>query len=398
MYNEEMKKLGMNGSAIRELFEYGKIRKKEIGEDNVFDFSIGNPSVPAPSIVNESLIKILTEMDSVKLHGYSSAIGDYSVRCEIAEYLNKTYRCNEVPELIQLTVGAASCLVATFKALFNPGDELIVNAPFWPEYQTLFSNTQGKMVIVPTDDNFNLDLNKIKETINEKTKAIIINSPNNPTGVLYKEETIKELANILNEANKKYNKKIFLISDEAYRELLYTDDDYPFVTNFYDNSIVCYSFSKSISLPGERIGYVLVSNKCSIKSDIYNAIKGASRMLGNVCAPTLFQFLVPHCLGYTSDLAIYNKNRNMLYEMLTNIGYEVVYPDGAFYLFVKSLEKDAKAFSDNAKKYELLLVASDSFGCEGYVRISYCVKTDMIEKSKQAFVKLYNDYHGDKNE
>lgn len=393
MYNKNMQQLGQTGSAIRELFEYGKTRKAIVGDDNVFDFSIGNPSVPCPNVVTNTLVDLITKTDPVKLHGYTSASGDIEVKTKIVEYLNMTYHCNENPNLVYLTVGAAASLTITFNALLNPGDEVIVFAPFFPEYKVFIEKALGKIVIVePDEKTFYPNLEKLEQAINENTKAVLIDSPNNPTGVILPHDVIEKISNLLRNKERKFNKNIYLISDEPYRELIYNDIKYPFITNYYHNSIVCYSFSKSLSLPGERIGYILVADKCDKKEGIFQAICGAGRALGFVCAPSLFQYMIPNCLGYTSNIEIYKQNRDLLYNYLTNVGYEVVKPDGAFYLFVKALEKDAVAFSNCAKKYDLLLVPSDSFGYAGYVRISYCVSTKMIEKALPIFKKLYDDY------
>lgn len=393
MGNNLMKSLGAKGSVIRELFEYGNLRKKIIGEDNVFDYSIGNPSIPTPQIVTDTLIDLLSNVDPVVLHGYTSAAGDYNVRKAICDYLNRTYEIEEKPELVYMTVGAAASLTITFKALLNPGDEVIVFAPFFPEYRVFVENAGGKLVVAAPDDaNFYPDFEELERLITDKTKIIVINSPNNPTGVVYPEDVIKKISLILENKQEEYQHDIYLVSDEPYRELVYSDIKYPFVTKYYQNTIVCYSFSKSLSLPGERIGYILVSSKCHNGVDLFTAVCGAGRSLGFVCAPSLFQKMIPACLGYTGDLAEYKINRDLLYNSLTAIGYEVAKPDGAFYLFVKALEPDANQFSEYAKKYELLLVPSDSFGYSGYVRVAYCVKRSMIEKSLKSFEQLYQDY------
>lgn len=392
MVNLKMKSLGEQGSAIRELFEYGKKRKKEIGEENVYDFSLGNPNVKAPYIVNDELIRLLQEEDSVKLHGYTSSDGSVDVRNKIAEFLNDTYKTSEEGKYIYLTSGAAAGLTISLNALLNEGEEVIVFAPFFPEYRVFIEKALGKVIVVDSNDDFTPNLKDFYNKITAKTKAVIINSPNNPTGVVYKEEVIKNIVNVLDLKQKEYNRDIYLISDEPYRELMYVDYEYPFVTKYYDNSIVVYSFSKSLSIPGERIGYVLVGSNCSDKDDVYKAIKGAGRSLGFVCATSLFQYLIPKCLGKTSDIGIYRENRDLLYNKLVELGYEVVYPEGAFYLFVKALEKDAVKFSQKALDYELLLVPSDSFGVSGYVRISYCVSKQTIINSLSAFEKLANEY------
>ena len=397
MVNEKAKDLGNRPSVIRDLFEYSKKRKQEIGEENVFDFSIGNPSVPPPQSVTESLINLLQTREPTSLHGYTSAVGDKNVRDAIADYLNKTYRAKVDSNLIYLTAGAAASLTSTLNGILNEGEEVIVFAPYFPEYKVFIEKAGGVVKTVnPNTQTFTPDLEEFKKAINEKTKAVILNSPNNPTGVVVKKEDLTKLCNILNEKQKEYKNDIYLISDEPYRELIYSDIEYPFVTNFYDNSIVCYSFSKSISLPGERIGYILVNPNCNEAKDVFFAICGGARGLGYVCAPALFQYLIPFCLGKTSDLSVYKKNRDLISSALTDMGYEVVKPDGAFYLFVKALEDDAGKFSEIAKKFELMLVPSDSFGFGGYVRISYCVSTKQIENSLPAFKKLINYYKGEK--
>lgn len=393
MINKKMYELGNKGSDIRELFEYGKKRKALVGNDNVFDFSLGNPNVSSPKEVNETLIKLLQEEDSTVLHGYTSAPGDINVRKKIASYLNDTYSCTVDGQLIYLTVGAAAALTISLNAIINDGDEVVVIAPYFPEYKVFIEKANGKIKVVNSlVPSFKPDLNKLDDAINENTKAIIINYPNNPTGVLLNEEEIKELCLLLKQKEKQYNNTIYLISDEPYRELIYSDIKYPFITNYYDNSIVCYSFSKSLSLPGERIGYVLVNPKASNSIDLYKAICGAGRSLGYVCAPALFQYMIPNCLGLTSDLNIYKTNREILYNSLKEYGYDVVMPEGAFYLFVKALGDNSYEFSNLAKSYDLLLVPSDSFGYSGYVRISYCVDTKQVLNSLRAFKRLIEDF------
>ena len=393
MYNQKSYKLGATGSAIRELFEYGKRRKLEIGEDNVFDFSLGNPSVPSPDIVQKTLIDLIENVDATKLHGYTSASGDAFVKEAIANYLNEKYQAKVDSNLIYMTCGAAASLTITLKALCNKDEEVIVFAPFFPEYKVFIENALGKVVVVGyQEETFLPDFDDFKNKINQKTKCVIINSPNNPSGVVYNQKTIEKLTDILKEKELEFNHQIYLVSDEPYRELVYGDIVVPFITKYYDDSIICYSFSKSLSLPGERIGYILVSSSCNDTKGVFASICGAGRSLGFVCAPALFQLMVPKCLGYTSDIKIYEENRNLLYQELTSYGYDVVKPDGAFYMFVKALGNDALKFSELAKKYELLLVPSDSFGCSGYVRISYCVSKKQVINSLPAFKKLINDY------
>lgn len=383
------------GSIILELYEYAIKRKKEIGLENVFDFSIGNPNVPCPKYVSDKLIELIKNMNPVILHGYTSSCGIYETRKAIADYLNKTYNVKEDAELIFLTNGASSGLAIIFNALLKQGDEAILFAPYFPEYKTYIENTKAKVKVVNCDQKtFMPDLVQLEKTISKNTKMVIINSPNNPTGVVYNEVIIKSISSILNDKQKEFSHIIYLLSDEPYRELIYDKTSYPFVTKYYDNSLITYSFSKSLSLPGERIGYILVSSKCAQKENVYSLIKNKALSLGNVCANSLFQHLIPYCLGLTSDFEIYKEHRDLLYHELVRLGYEVIYPNGAFYLFVKALEKDAKAFSLKAREYELLLVPSDTFGLKGYVRISYCVSKETILKSFKAFEQLKNDYRG----
>ena len=394
MINKNSLELGNSPSVIRELFEYGKKRKAEIGEENVFDFSIGNPSVAPPQVVTDALINLLQNSEPTALHGYTSAVGDKNVRECISNHLNSTYNAKTDANLIYLTAGAAASLTSSLHALLNKGDEVIVFAPFFPEYKVFIEKAEGVLKVVnPVEPSFLPDYQQLENSITPNTKAVIINSPNNPTGVVYSEEDIKTICNILNKKQKEFSNNIYLISDEPYRELIYNNKEYPFIKNFYKNSIVCYSFSKSLSLPGERIGYILVNPACQNAKEVYAAVCGAARSLGYVCAPALFQYLIPHCIDKTADTSIYKKNRDVLYNALTNYGYEVVKPDGAFYLFVKALEKDANKFSQTAKNFELLLVPSNSFGYNGYVIISYCVSTKQIENSLPAFKKLIDFYN-----
>ena len=384
--------IGYSQSTIRDLYTYGLQRKKEIGDDNVFDFSIGNPSIPAPSIVNESLIKILSEKDSVKVHGYTVSSGDINVRNAIADYLNKTYKTNIIGKYIFLTCGAGAALAIVTKALVNRGEEVIVFAPHFPEYRTYTEAVGGVLVPVKPDPDFFPDFDDLEKKITNKTRIVLYDSPNNPTGAFYTEDIIQKIASILLKKEKEYGHPIYLVSDEPYRELLYNNEEYPFVTNYYDNSLVCYSFSKCLSLPGERIGYVLVNPKCQDVEDVYAVVCGAASMLGYICAPALFQHLIPYVLGYTSNLEEYKINRDYLYNSLKEIGFDVIYPTGAFYLFMKALEDDAEKFSEVAKKYELLIVPSDPFDYKGYVRIAYCVSYKQIVNSIPAFKKLFDYY------
>lgn len=392
MINKEMLALGQKRSVIREIFEYGNVRRAQIGAENVFDFSLGNPSIPAPEEVNKIMVKLLTETDPVKIHGYTSAQGDPTVRAAISDSINKRFGIGVTPDLIYMTCGAAASLTITLNAIINNDEEVIALAPFFPEYRVFAEKAGAKFVVSKCrESDFQIDFSNLEKVITNKTKAIIVNSPNNPTGVVLSEKTIIELAELLNRKQKEFGNDIYIICDEPYRELAY-GVDVPYIPNFYDNTIVCYSYSKSLSLPGERIGYIFVSPKTNNPQEIYAAVCGAGRALGFVCAPSLLQLTVKECVDLTSDVSVYKKNRDLLYNSLCEYGYNCVNPDGAFYLFVKSPEADANAFCEKAKKYDLLLVPSDSFGFEGYVRISYCVSTSQIERSLPYFKKLIEEY------
>ncbi|MBQ4120293.1 MAG: pyridoxal phosphate-dependent aminotransferase [Clostridia bacterium] len=392
MLNEKMLQLGENRSVIREIFEYGNKRRAEIGAENVFDFSLGNPSIPAPHKVNEAMIKLLSETDPVKLHGYTSAQGAPDVRKTIADSITHRFGIGADANLIYMTCGAAASLTISLNAICNQGDEVIALAPFFPEYRVFVEKAGAKLVVAKCrESDFQIDFGALENAITPNTKAIIVNSPNNPTGVVFSKDTIEELASLLNKKQQEYGKRIFIICDEPYRELAY-GVDVPYIPNFYDNTLVCYSYSKSLSLPGERIGYIFVSPNIDNCNKVYAAVCGAGRALGFVCAPSLLQFTVKDCVELTSDISVYKKNRDLLYNNLTEYGYTAAKPDGAFYLFIKSPEADANAFCERAKKYELLLVPSDSFGYEGYVRISYCVSTEQIEKSLPYFKELIEEY------
>lgn len=392
MLNEKMLGLGENRSVIREIFEYGNKRRSEVGAENVYDFSLGNPSIPAPKEVNKAMVKLLTELDPVKLHGYTSAQGAPDVRKAIADNITKRFGITADPNLIYMTCGAAASLTICLNAICNNGDEVIALAPFFPEYRVFAEKAGAKLVVAKCrESDFQIDFEVLENAITENTKAIIVNSPNNPTGVVLSKETIEKLASLLNKKEQEYGKRIFIICDEPYRELAY-DVEVPYIPLYYKNTLVCYSYSKSLSLPGERIGYIFVSPNIENAGKVYAAVCGAGRALGFVCAPSLLQFTVRDCVDLTGDVSAYKKNRDLLYNALTEYGYTAAKPDGAFYLFIKSPEKDANAFCEKAKKYDLLLVPSDSFGYEGYVRISYCVSYEQIEKSLPYFKKLIEEY------
>lgn len=393
MINEKMRELGAKRSVIRELFEYGKRRKAEIGEENVYDFSLGNPSVAAPDSVNENLKKLLDGEDPVLIHGYTSAQGDAAVRSAIADYINKTQSAGVNADCLYMTVGAAAALTCSLTAVAGCGEEVIVLAPYFPEYKVFIERTGATVrEVLCNTETFQPDISAIEKAMNKNTAAIIVNSPNNPTGAVFSEESIIALTDLMRRKEAEYGKTIYLIADEPYRELVFDGVKVPYLTNYYDDTLVCYSYSKSLSLPGERIGYVLVSPKMKDFTSTYQAICGAGRALGFVCAPSLLQKLIPSVLGETSDIAVYDRNRRLLLSKLTEYGYTVVKPDGAFYLFVKALEPDAGAFSERAKKFNLLLVPSDSFGCGGFVRISYCVTTEQVERALPAFKALADSY------
>lgn len=394
LVSEEMYELGSKRSAIRELFEYGKKRAEVVGAENVYDFSLGNPTVPAPDCVNETIRKLTEELNSIQLHGYTSAQGDLECRQATADYLNRTYGTHFHADNFYMTMGAAASLSICFKALTTDrDDEFITIAPFFPEYRVFVESAGAKLVVIPPDtSNFQIDFDALEKSLTPHTKGVIINSPNNPSGAVYSAETIAHLAEILRKKSVEFGTEIFILSDEPYREIVYDGVEVPYVTEFYDNTLVCYSYSKSLSLPGERIGYVLVPDEAYESKKIYAAICGAGRALGYVCAPSLFQKVVTRCIGATGDISLYKKNRDILYKGLTDIGYECYKPDGAFYMFVKALEPDADAFCEKAKEEDLLIVSATGFGCPGYVRISYCVDEDMIRRSFAAFERLYKKY------
>ena len=393
MISEKMLQLGKKSSIIREIFEYGKKRKAEIGAENVFDFSLGNPSVPAPQKVTDVMNKLIAETPAEVLHGYTSAPGDLNVRSAIAENIENKFGVKANAGLIYMTCGAAASLTITLNAIVEAGDEVIALAPFFPEYRVFAEQAGARLVTVSCKkEDLQIDFEALANAINKNTKAIIVNSPNNPSGVIIPESDIIKLTDLLKAKQEEFGKEIFVISDEPYRELVYTGEAVPYIPCYYDNTFVCYSYSKALSLPGERIGYIFVSPTMKDAGDVFAAVCGSGRALGFVCAPALMQYTIAQCLNDTADVSVYEKNRTILYNALTEIGYTVIKPDGAFYMFVKALEDDANKFYERAKNFELLLVPSDSFGVEGFVRISYCVDTDLIERSIPAFKALYEDY------
>lgn len=394
MASKEMYALGCQPSVIRDLFAYGQEQAKVVGKENVFDFSIGNPTVPAPACVKEAIEEILETRESAAIHGYTSAAGDENVRQGLADFMNKTYGADVQANNFYMTCGAAASLTITLKALVESAeDEIILIAPFFPEYSVFIRNAGAKQVVLPPDtEHFQISFDELEKAITPKTRAIIINSPNNPAGVVYSAETYEKLSALLTKKSAEIGHPIYIISDEPYREIIYDGLPILYVPKFYKDTVICYSYSKSLSLPGERIGYILVPDCAADAKNLYTAVCGAGRSMGFVCAPHLFQDVVLKCLGQTSDMNVYDENRKLLYNGLKDLGYDCVYPSGAFYLFVKSPEADAKAFSDKAKKLNLLIVPADSFGCPGYVRVSYCVDADMIKRSFAAFKKLMDQY------
>ena len=393
-YNEKMYGLGSKRSVIREIFEYSKKRAAEIGADKVFDFSLGNPSVEPPKAISDTIMALLSEGDSTLLHGYTSAQGDANVRAAIAQSIEKRHGVKMSPNLIYMTCGAAASLTVSLKAVMNEGEECIVFAPFFTEYRVFVENAGGKLVVsTPMEKTFQVDLADFESRITPATKAVIVNSPNNPSGVVYSEETVRGICEILKRKSAELGHVIYLIADEPYRELVYGEVQVPYLMNYYDNTFVCYSYSKSLSLPGERIGYIAVCPAMQDAQKLYLAVCGAGRSLGFVCAPSLFQQVVGRNVDTTVNVDVYKQNRDLLLDNLTAYGYECVKPDGAFYLFVKALEKDAAAFCERAKKHEILVVPCDDFGVEGYIRIAYCVDKGRIERALPAFEALAKEYY-----
>ena len=393
MINETMYARGAESSIIREIFSYGLERKAQIGAENVFDFSLGNPSVPAPAAVNDSIKKSL-ELPSEQVHGYTPAPGLPACRAAVAESLNRRFGTSYEGKDVFMTVGAAASLTCTLTAITNPGDEVIVIAPYFPEYRVWIERAGCTCVEALADEEtFQINVDNVQRAITNKTVAIIIDSPNNPTGAVYTQDTLERLANILREENKKRDPQnpIYLISDEPYREIVY-GAEVPWVPALYEHTIVCYSYSKSLSLPGERVGWVLVPNTMLQAERVMPAVAGAARTLGFVCAPALFQRVVMDCIDEPSDVDAYARNREALAGALGEYGYTYVEPDGAFYLWVKALEPDAEAFCERAKKYELLAVPSNSFGVPGWFRLGYCVSYETIQNSLPAWRALAEEY------
>lgn len=395
MVCEKMLALGQSGSIIRDLHEFANRRVAQIGEENVYDFTLGNPSVPTPPAVTAALQKLVAETPPETLHAYTAAPGDPTARKAIADFICNTYHVPASAGNIYITAGAAASLAISFHALTRPGDEILTLVPYFPEYRVYAEKAGAIFKEVPCQaGTFQLDAEALEAAITPNTKALIVNSPNNPTGVVLNEQSVHTLAEILRSKSAEYGHPIYLIADEPYRELVYGNAVVPYLPAYYPHTIVCYSFSKSLSLPGERIGYIFVSPQAAEAKTVYDAVCGAGRALGYICAPTLFQQLLSTCLGCSCDMSVYNENRTLLYNALTEYGFQAVYPDGAFYLFLKSPEPDANAFCRKATEFELFLVPGDDFGCPGYVRIAYCVSTQQIKNSLPAFQKLAKLYLG----
>ena len=395
MVNQEFYHLGTAPSVIRQLFAYGLQQAAVVGPENVYDYSLGNPSIPAPAKVNQSIHEIVDTVDSIKLHGYSMAPGFEGCRNAVAADLSKRFGLDVKASELFFTCGAAPALISIIKAMIVDSDsEIMAIAPFFPEYRPFVTANGGKLVVVPADTKaFQIHLDAVEERITTNTQAIIVNSPNTPSGVVYTEETLKGLAALLERKSAEYGHPIYIIADEPYRELVYGGVKVPFIPCLYKNTIVCYSYSKSLSLPGERIGYVYVPGFADDSDAVYAAVSGAARIMGHVCPPTLLQMVIERCAEERPDLVAYDENRNLLYNALTEMGYECAKPDGAFYLFVKAPNGDANAFSEKAKlEHNLLVVPADGFGCPGFFRLSYCVANDMIKRSLPAFKAMIESY------
>ena len=395
MVSEQMYELGTKKSTIRTIFEYGQKRAAEVGAENVFDFSLGNPSVPTPDFIRDAAVDILTHSDPMEVHGYTIAPGKPQVREILAADIKKRFGMEVTGKNLFLTVGAAASVTIAFKALAEAGDEFVTIAPFFPEYRVFVEACGGRLVVVPAKtDDFQIDFTALESAITPHTKAVIINSPNNPSGAVYSAETIRRLAELLHAKEQTYGHPIFIIADEPYREIVYDGLTVPCIPLCYDNTIVCYSYSKSFSLPGERIGYIVVPDAVADFARIYGAMAGAARVLTHVNAPSLWQLVIARCTGKTADLSTYEHNAKLLYNGLTAAGFECMRPQGAFYLFPKALEEDDAAFCARAREFDLLLVPGADFGCPGYFRAAYCVRTEMIERALLRFQKLAKIYKG----
>lgn len=389
MFQQTMYQLGAKKSCIRELFEYGLQQAAVVGKENVFDFSLGNPSIPAPLEVKDSILSLVLERDSLSVHGYTPAAGAMEARQAVAADLNDRFQAGAKPENIFFTCGAAPALIATIRALAVEGAEIVAIAPYFPEYRPFVETNGCKLVVVPADtESFQIRLDQLETCLTPHTQAVIVNSPNNPSGTVYSPETLTALGALLRKKSMEYGHPIYVIADEPYRELVYDGVEVPFIPNVYPNTIVCYSYSKSLSLPGERIGYVYVPEQAEDSAELFTAIAGAARALGHVCAPSLQQLTIARCAAVMPNLEAYDLNRKTLYNALVKYGYQCAKPQGAFYLFVKAPGNNAKVFSDLAKQHNLLVVPGDDFGCPEYFRLSTCVSHEMIVRSLPVFETL----------
>lgn len=393
MINEQYKRMLEGKSVIRQLSEFATERGKEIGYENVFDYSLGNPSVPVPGEFTETMIKLLKTKDSMELHGYSPSLGIASVKDKIADSLNQRFGMNYTGNHIFPTTGAAGAVAHAVRCVTEPGDEVLTIAPYFPEYNMYVNMTGARLKVVPADtESFQIQFDRLEEMLTEKTAALLINTPNNPSGAVYSEDTLKKLAELLVRKQKEYGHDIFLISDEPYREIVFDGKKAPYVSRFYDNTLSCYSYSKSLSLPGERIGYVAANPACR-DAELISAICGQiSRGIGHNCPPSIIQLAVAETLDVTADMSVYERNMNILYNELTALGFECVRPGGTFYIFPKALEEDAVAFCQKALAYDLVLVPSDTFGVPGFFRMAYCIDTEKVERSLEALRKFVKGY------
>lgn len=376
-------------SVIRQMSEWASGRAKEIGSENVFDFSLGNPSVPVPQEFTDKMIELLQNRDTMELHGYSQSQGIPSVRAKFAEFLNKTYDMDYTAEHLFMTTGAAGAVAHAVRVVTQPGDEVITFAPYFPEYNHYVNQTGAVLKVVPADtEHFQINFDEFEKLLNPKTMAVLINTPNNPSGTVYSTETVKKLANVLEAKQKEYGHDIFVISDEPYRDIIFAGVDAPYISKYYDNTLSCYSFAKSLSIPGERLGYVAANPRCTDSELISVMCAQISRGIGHNCPPSIIQIAVSEVLGLTSDLSVYETNMNIIYDTLVSLGFEVVKPGGTFYIFPKALEEDSVAFCQKAMKYDLVLVPGDSFGCPGYFRMAYCVETEKVQRAMTALRKF----------
>lgn len=376
-------------SVIREMSEWASGRAKEIGSENVFDFSLGNPSVPVPQEFTDKMIDLLQNRDTMELHGYSQSQGIPSVRAKFAEFLNKTYDMDYTAEHLFMTTGAAGAVAHAVRVVTQPGDEVITFAPYFPEYNHYVNQTGAVLKVVPADiEHFQINFDEFEKLLNPKTMAVLINTPNNPSGTVYSTETVKKLASVLEAKQKEYGHDIFIISDEPYRDIIFEAVDAPYISKYYDNTLSCYSFAKSLSIPGERLGYVAANPRCTDSNLISVMCAQISRGIGHNCPPSIIQIAVSEVLGLTSDLSVYETNMNIIYDTLVSLGFEVVKPGGTFYIFPKALEEDSVAFCQKAMKYDLVLVPGDSFGCPGYFRMAYCVETEKVQRAMTALRKF----------